>query len=190
MKTSIKALKLLIILIPGVLALAIIPAICADDVTISLGRIAADQEGICKAPVVLSSITNYGTGAITIKYDPSIVHITDVKSSEDSTVVAWNADNDKGEAKIAAWKINSVSGDIDFATITFCESYRSGSSPLIISVDELVIQDEEGVQKNIDARVINGTFTTGASSSPGFEVLTVLIILGVFYRYRKLQSNR
>ena len=190
MKNRLKGLKLLIILISFILTIVIIPGVLADEVTVSIGKIAADSEGRYMAPVVLSSITDYGTGAITLKYDPSIVHVTDVKGSEDSTVVAWNADNEIGEAKIAAWNINGVSGNIDFAIISFRAANKSGSTPLTITVDELITMDEEGVQKRIDARVINGKFTSDASSTPGFELLQVLIISGMLFIYYCKLINR
>lgn len=184
MKNRLKGLKLLIILISFILTIVvIIPGVLADEVTVSIGKIAADSEGRCTAPVVLSSITDYGTGAITLKYDSSIVHVTDVTGSEDSIVVAWNADNEIGEAKIAAWNINGISGDIDFATIIFRAANKSGSTPLTITVDELITMDEEGVQKRIDARVINGKFTADAGSTPGFGLLQVLIVFSMIFLY-------
>lgn len=191
MKNRLKGLKLLIILISFILTIVvIIPGVLADEVTVSIGKIAADPEGRCTAPVVLSSITDYGTCAITLKYDPSIVQVTDVTGSEDSTVVAWNADNEIGEAKIAAWNINGVSGNIDFATITFRAANKSGSTPLTITVDELITMDEEGVQKKIDARVINGKFTADASSTPGFGLLQVLIVFSMIFLYYNKIINK
>ena len=190
MKNRLKGLKRLIIFISFILTIVIIPGVLADEVTVSIGKIAADSEGRCTAPVVLSSITDYGTGSITLKYDPSIVHVTDVTGSEDSTVVAWNADNEIGEAKIAAWNINGVSGDIDFATITFRASDKSGSTPLTINVDELITQDEEGVQKRIEARVINGKFTGSTNSTPGFELLQVLIVFSMIFLYYNKIINK
>lgn len=191
MKNRIKGLKLLIIIISFILTIVIIPGVLADEVTVSIGKIAADSEGKCTAPVILESIQDYGTGAITLKYDPSIVHVTDVKGSEDSTVVAWNADNEIGEAKIAAWNINGVSGDIDFATISFRAANNMGSTPLTIKVDQLITQDQDGIQKSIEAKVINGKFTAGASSIPGFELLHLLIIFGVtFIYYSKIITKK
>jgi hypothetical protein len=183
MKNRIKGLKLLIILISFIIAIAVIPNISAEEVIISIGNFAADPGETCTAPVELKSIKDYGTGAITIAYNPSIVHVTDIKGSEDSTIVAWKADNEIGEAKIAAWNINGVSGDIDFAIITFSAANKSGSTPLTIKVEQLITQDEEGVQNSIVAKVINGNFKTGASSIPGFELLHLLIILGVISIY-------
>ena len=190
MNNRIKGLKLLIILISFILTIVIIQGVLADEVNVSIGKIAADSEGRCTAPVVLSSITDYGTGAITLKYDPSIVHVIDVTGSEDSTVVAWNADNEIGEAKIAAWNINGVSGNIDFATITFRAANKSGSTPLTITLDELITMDEEGVQKRIDARVINGKFTTDSSSTPGFGLLQVLIVFSMIFLYYNKIINK
>lgn len=179
MKQSNKKQTPMVILILFVMTIIVIPNALADDVTISIGNLTADPGETCTAPVVLKSIKDYGTGAITLKYDPSIVHVTDVKSSDDSIVVAWNADNEIGEAKVAAWNINSVSGNIDFAIISFKAANNRGSTPLTIIVDELIIQDHEGIQNRIVGRVINGSFTSDASSIPGFELLQVLIILGV-----------
>jgi len=190
MKQSNKKQIQLVILISFIMTIIIIPNALADDVTISIGNLAADPGETCTAPVMLKSIKDYGTGAITIRYDPSIVHITDVKGSEDSTVVAWNADNEIGEAKIAAWNINGVSGDIDFATISFRAANKSGSTPLTITVDELITQDQDGIQNSIEVKVINGKFTAGASSIPGFELLHLLIILGVIIMHHSKNINK
>jgi len=178
MKQSNNKLTLLVIIILFIMTIIVIPNALADDVTISIGNLTADPGETCTAPIVLKSIKDYGTGAMTLKYDPSIVHVTDVKSSDDSIVVAWNADNEIGEAKVAAWNINSVSGNIDFATISFRAANNRGSTPLTIIVDELIIQDHEGIQNRIGARVINGSFTSNENSIPGFGLLQVLIILG------------
>lgn len=161
------------------LIILIIPVAAADGVTVSISDITADLDGTCTAPVVLRSINDYGTGAITLEYDPAIVHVTDVTGSEDSIVVAWNADNDKGEVKIAAWNIEGVSGDIDFAVIAFTATGKSGSTSLTIKVDELITQDQDGVQKRVEASISNGKFTSGTNSTPGFELLQVFIVLGM-----------
>ncbi|TFH47051.1 MAG: hypothetical protein E4G94_01010 [ANME-2 cluster archaeon] len=169
MKQSNKELILLVIIISFLIAIIVIQNTSAEEVSISIGNLAADPGGTCTAQVMLKSIKDYGTGAVMLQYDPSIVHVTDVTGSEDSTVVAWNADNEIGEAKIAAWNINGVSGDIDFATITFRAADKSGSTPLTIRVDELITMYQDGIQNNIDAKVINGEFTIGANSNPGFQ---------------------
>lgn len=165
MKQSNKGLILLIILIVFIISIIVLQNISA--VSISIDNLAVYPGGICTAPVMLKSIKDYGTGAITLQYDPSIVQVTNVTSSEDSTVVAWNADNKIGKVKIAAWNINSVSGDIHFAAITFMASNKSGSSPLTIKVDEL-ITNRDGIQKNIEAKLINGKITIDANSTSGF----------------------
>jgi len=163
MKQSNKVLILLVILISFIIAIIVIQNTSAEEVSISIGNLAADPGGICTAQVMLKSIKDYGTGAVTLQYDPSIVQVTNVTGSEDSTVVAWNADNEIGEVKIAAWNINGVSGDIDFASITFSAANKSGSTPLTIKVDELITMDRDGIQNNIEAKVINGKFTTGVN---------------------------
>ena len=161
------------------LIIFIIPVAATDGVTVSINDITADPDGTCTAPVVLKSIQDYGTGAITLKYDPSIVQVTDVTGSGDSIVVAWNADNGKGEVKIAAWNIEGASGDIDFAVITFKSTGKKGSTPLTIIMDELITQDQDGVQKRVEASISNGKFTSGTNSTPGFELLQVFIVLGM-----------
>ena len=162
-----------------ILIILIIPVAAADGVTVSISDITADPDGTCTAPVILRSINDYGTGAITLKYDPSVVQVTDVTGSEDSTVVAWNADNEKGEVKIAAWNIEGVSGDIDFAVITFTATGKSSSTPLTIKVDELITQDQDGVQNRVEASISNGKFTSGTNSTPGFGLLQVLTVFGI-----------
>ena len=108
-----------------------------------------------------------------------MLQVTDVTGSGDSIVVAWNADNGKGEVKIAAWNIEGASGDIDFAVITFKSTGKKGSTPLTIIMDELITQDQDGVQKRVEASISNGKFTSGTNSTPGFELLQVFIVLGM-----------
>ncbi|MBN2489054.1 MAG: hypothetical protein JXA98_08505 [Methanosarcinaceae archaeon] len=168
--------QLSLVILIFIMTTLIVPA-SAGEVTVSIGNIAADTDGTCMVAVVMESVSNYGTGAITIEYDPSIVHVTDVTGSEDSTVVAWNADNDIGEVKIAAWNLYGISGHIDFATITFEDAGKSGSTPLTVKVDELITYDPEGNQIKIEAKAINGKYTSSAKSTPGFGLFAGVSVL-------------
>lgn len=164
MKQGNKGLVLPVILISCILAIIVLLTTSAEEVSISIDTLTADPGGICTAPVMLKSITDYGAGSITLRYDPAVVQVANVTGSEDSAVMAWNADNTIGEVRIAAWNISGINGDIDFAVITFRAANISSSTPLLIQVDELITMDRDGLQNTIEASVINGEFTIRADS--------------------------
>ena len=98
-------------------SLLILPA--SAQVTVSIGDLTAYQNESITAPIMINNMTNYGTGTIKVIYDPSVVHVTDVASTADSAVIAWNADNEAGYVRISAWNLTGISGDIAFANVTF-----------------------------------------------------------------------
>jgi len=86
--------------------------------------------------IALSTSDSYGTGTITVHYDPDMVHAVDVKGSENSIITASNIDNVNGSVTISAWNLNGVTGDFPFANVAF-KAIDTGTSPLDISVDTL-----------------------------------------------------
>ena len=123
---------------------------------------------------------NYGTGAISVTYDPAVVHVASVSSGPDSTAVAWNINNTTGIVTISAWNIGGVSGDIVFANVTF-KAVRTGSTPLNISVTTL----KDIFQQDITAIIKNGSFTIEAE-----QFLIPFLISGhVFYENGSKCSN-
>ena len=125
-----------------------------DDSTIAPGDTVT-------VPIRISDIENYGAGTIVIKYDPAVVHVTDVVKSSDSKIADTNIDNTAGLTRIGAWNLNGVNGSIIFANVVLKAVGSSGdSSPLTITVDTLQDISYEELKRDLS----NGTFTISASS--------------------------
>ena len=131
-----------------------------DDSTIAAGDTVT-------VPIRISDIENYGAGTITIKYDPAVVHVTDVVKSSDSKIADTNIDNTAGLTGIGAWNIGGVNGSIIFANVVLKAVGSNGdSSPLTITVDTLQDISYEELKRDLS----NGTFTI--SGSPGSAAAT------------------
>ena len=115
-------------------------------------------------PISIENVTDYGTGTISITYKPSVVHVTGVSSSSDSSVTAWNANNTEGIVTISAWNTEAggVSGDIVFANVTFYAVRSAGCTPLNISVTTL----KDISYNNISVMTKNGSFSILCPSTP------------------------
>jgi hypothetical protein len=98
-------------------------------------------------------VDNYGTGTISVTYDPAVVHVTDVSDGPDSTVIDWNPNNSTGIVIISAWNMDGVSGNIIFANVTF-KAVGTGSTPLNLSVTTL----KDIFLHDIPAIIKNGSF--------------------------------
>ena len=131
------------------------PPAVASEVSAGIGSIVAHPGERVTVPLTIYNITDYGTGTAEISYDPSVVHVTDVSSTQQSEVIAYNVDNSSGVVRISAWNISGVSGDIYFANITFkAASAHSAESPLNISA---VLYDIS--YSKIHAIPMDGSFT-------------------------------
>ncbi|RLG89942.1 hypothetical protein DRO34_06455 [Candidatus Bathyarchaeota archaeon] len=153
-------------------------------------------------PITVAHVEKYGVSTISITYDPSVVHVTDVTSGPDSTVIAWNADNTSGIVTISAWNIAGVSGDIIFANVTFKAIGNAGrSSHLKLNVIKL----RNISYKDIPASVSDGAFSikeegealaltpalspslsptptsTPQGEIPGFETIFACLALMIIY---------
>jgi len=142
--------------------------------TVSIGNLSSAYGETVTAPILISNVQNYGTGTISVTYDPSVVHVISVSSGPTSTVLAWKPDNTTGIVAISAWNTGGVSGDIIFANVTFHAVGSAGSStPLNISVTTL----KDISQQDITVIIKNGSFTIGAE-----QLLIPFLISGdVFY---------
>ena len=127
-----------------------------EPVEVSIADASVDLFGTVTLPIIITNIGSYGTGTIDIEYDPSVVHVTDVTSSPDSTVTAKNIDNTTGLVRISAWNLGGVSGVIIFANVTFT-SVGVGSTPLNLTVDTL---QDIAYQEIPSVTVSNGSFKT------------------------------
>ena len=67
-------------------------ATAANPATVSIGNLSSAYGETVTAPILISNVENYGTGTISVTYDPSVVHVASVSSGPDSTVVDWNTD--------------------------------------------------------------------------------------------------
>ena len=141
---------------------------------VSIADISSNPGETVTMPISIDNVTDYGTGTISVTYDPSVVHVTDVASGPASMVVAWNPDNTTGIVNISAWNTGGVSGDIVFANVTFHAVGSAGSStPLNISVTTL----KDISPQDITAIIKNGSFTIEAEQ----PLIPFLISGHVFY---------
>ncbi len=114
-----------------------IPAQAAQTV-VSINDVSVEPGKDISATIMLNDVTNYGTGTIKVTYNPAIAQVTGVEGSIDSSVLAWNADNNAGSVTISAWNSNVKSGDVVFADIKFHVIGNSSSSkPLTLDVTTL-----------------------------------------------------
>ena len=123
--------------------------------TVSIANLTSEPGKTVNAPISISNVDNYGTGTISITYDPVVVHVTSVSSGPDSTVTGWSADNTSGIVIISAWNTGGVSGNIIFANVTFQAVRSAGSTTLNISVTTL----KDISQHDIPAIINNGSFS-------------------------------
>jgi hypothetical protein len=88
-------------------------------------------------PITLRGIIDYGTGTVNLYYDASIVEVSNVTSSEDSSVKSWNVVT-PGWLMISALNTTGVSGDVVFAHVVFDSvGYIDECSDLNLTVDTL-----------------------------------------------------
>nr|MBC2748361.1 hypothetical protein [ANME-2 cluster archaeon] len=131
----------------------IAPVVIIENVEAASGEFTA-------ALVIVNNASNLGSGSITVTYNPSVVHVTNVTSGDGNALVIqdWNADNTAGSVTIAAWDADeSLNGDVVFAHVTFhAVGEFQDSTPLAISSSELIDYTSYGI---IGHSVTNGTFS-------------------------------
>ena len=162
--------------------------------TITIPATTASQNSFATLPITVTAVENYGTGTINLEYDPAVVHVTNVSDAPagTSTVTAWTADNTAGIARISAWNIAGVSGDVIFARVEFhAVGTAETSTPLKLTVS--ILQDT--AYNDIPAAVVDGAFNIGKETDtgaltptppqgkiiPGFEIVFVCLALLVVY---------
>jgi len=151
---------IIISLVFSFLALSITQA--SATAIVSIANITLNPGETVTTPISIENVTDYGTGTISVTYDPSVVHVTDVASGPTSTVLAWKPDNTTGIVTISAWNIEGVSGDIVFANVTFYAVRSAGCTPLNISVTTL----KDISYNNISVMTKNGSFSILCPSTP------------------------
>ena len=134
----------------------------AGATTMSIADVTVESEGVVTIPIMVSEITDYGTGTINIGYDPSVVRVTDVTDGPESQVAAYNLNNTIGLVEISASNPYGVSGDIIFANVTF-KAIGTGSTPLNLNVT--VLGDIS--YNEIPVTLSNGSIEIALGSIPG-----------------------
>jgi YVTN family beta-propeller protein len=131
----------------------IAPVVIIDNVE------AASSE-FTTALIMVNNASNLGSGNITVTYNTSVVHVTNVTSGDGNAlaVQGWNVDNSAGLVQILAQDGNtSHNGDVVIAIVTFhAVGEYPDSTPLAISSSELIDYTSYGI---IGHSVTNGTFS-------------------------------
>jgi len=146
----------------GLLILLLSGTACASATTVSIADAAGEPGDVITIPIMVSEITDYGTGTIEIEYDPSVVHVTDVTRGPKSQIAAHDVNNTLGFAQISASNPRGVSGAIIFANVTF-KAIGAGSTPL--NLDVTLLGDLS--YKEIPATTSNGSIEIVLGSIPG-----------------------
>ena len=131
----------------------IAPIVIIDNVKAASGEFTT-------ARVMVNNASNLGSGIITVTYNSSVVHVTDVTSGDGNALALqdWNVDNSTGSVQIIAQDgTTSHNGDVVLAIVTFhAVGEYPDSTQLAISFSELIDYTSYGV---IGHRVTNGTFS-------------------------------
>jgi hypothetical protein len=138
----------------------IAPVVIIDNVEAASGEYTT-------APIMVNNASNLGSGSITVTYNTSVVHVTNVTSGDGNALAVqdWNIDNSNGSVEIAAWDADeSHNGDVVFAHVTFhAVGEYLDSTPLAIISSELIDYTSYGI---IGHSVANGTFSIIDKESP------------------------
>ena len=174
----------------GLLILLLSGVACASATTVSIADATVELGDVITIPIMVSEITDYGTGTINIGYDPSVVHVTDVINGPKSGIAAHDVNNTLGLAWISASNLYGVSGDIIFANVTF-KAIGTGSTPL--NLDVTLLGDIS--YNEIPATTSNGSIEIALGSIPGdvnddreLTTVDVAIVLEMATRGEYLQT--
>lgn len=141
--------KAMIILLFFFLLIAKTQAQSAPTV-VSIDNFSSAHGATVTAPIFITNVENYGTGTMSITYDPVVVHALAVSSGPDS-IAFGNIDNTIGIVKISAWNIAGVSGNIIFANITFKAVGSAGNStPLKLLNITLLNTSKKDIPKSVN----------------------------------------
>ena len=142
-------------------------AIADNTPVVLIGNVAASPDESTTEPIMVNSVSNLGSGTITVTYNPLVVHVTDVTSGTGNAfeVQDWNADNTNGSVSIVAWDTNAPhSEDVVFAVITYhAVGNHLKSTTLNITVTDLINYSD---YSQIEHAVSNGAFTVNDTNPP------------------------
>ncbi|PXF62186.1 MAG: hypothetical protein C4B59_00830 [Candidatus Methanogaster sp.] len=131
--------------------------------SVSIADVTAEPGDTVTVPIMVNDMTDYGAGTINIAYDPSVVHVTNVTSSPDSEVLAFNPDNVAGLTRISALNTDGASGNFVFANVEFTAVGSSGDSTQL-NLDVVTLYDTS--YNAIPTIVNNGSLTILSSGDP------------------------
>jgi len=143
-----------------------------SDVTVSIDDIEVPPGGIVKAPLMVRNATALGGGLISISYNSSVIHVTDVTGGGGNAlrIGAWNSNNsaNPGYVRIATYsnRMFGQTGDVIFAYMT-CKAIGAAgnTSALNISVESLFNVGYIDIPYSID----NGTLSVVETNITGFD---------------------
>jgi len=129
------------------------PVVLVEDVT-------AKPNGYAVTSIMVNDVTGLGSGSITVTYNSSVVHVTNVTSGDGNALAVqdWNVDNSTGSVQILSQDGDtSHNGDVVFAHVTFhAVGECPDSTSLAISSSELI---DYTSYNSIIHSVTNGTFS-------------------------------
>ena len=146
----------------GLLILLVAGLASASATTISLADATVEPGDVITLPIMISDMTDYGTGTIEIEYDPAVAHVTAVTGGSMSQIAALNMDNTIGLAQISALNLQGVSGDIIFANVIFT---ATGSGSTQLNLDVTILGDIS--YNEIPVTIRNGSIEVATGSIPG-----------------------
>jgi len=164
----------LLVSIIFLLALSFSALVMAEgsDVTVSIDDIEVPPGGIVKAPLMVRNVTALGGGLISISYNSSVIHVTDVTGGGGNAlqIGAWNSNNsvNPGYARIASYStwLPGQTGDVIFAYVTYKAVGAAGNtSALNISVESLFNVGYVDIPYSTD----NGTLSVVEINITGFD---------------------
>jgi len=128
--------------------------------TILICDATAAPNGYAFTSITVNNVTGLGSGNITVTYNPSVVHVTNVTSGDGNALAVqdWNIDNTTGSVQIFAQDADeSHNGDVVFAIVNFhAVGEYPDSTALAISSSELIDYTSYGI---IGHSVTNGIFS-------------------------------
>ncbi|KAF5436889.1 Outer membrane protein assembly factor BamB, contains PQQ-like beta-propeller repeat [Candidatus Methanophagaceae archaeon] len=133
------------------------------NLKVDIGNYSVAPGSTVTAPITLYGIQDYGTGTISVEYNPLVAHVTTVESSSESTVASYNIDNTNGTVSISAWNINGTSGNVMFANVTF-EAVGLVESSTALNLTVTLLQDISYL--DIQTYTANGTFLVVDDAPP------------------------
>ncbi|HJH32399.1 MAG TPA: sarcinarray family MAST domain-containing protein [Methanosarcinaceae archaeon] len=133
---------------------------------VRIGDVTAVPNGYAFTSIMINNASNLGSGEISVTYNSSVVHVTNVTSGDGNalTVHTSNIDNTAGLVRIIAWDtVESHNDDVVLAIITFhAVGEYPGSTPLSITSKLYDYTSYSRIEHSIN----NGEFSISNNESP------------------------